>query len=154
MSDDLYNADLVLWAQAQAQALRDAGRGVNVRAIDYENVAEEIESLARSDRRALASHIATILQHLMKLEASPATDPRRSWEDAIDAAREHADELLAESPSLRPEVAGMIGAKTEAARIAVERSLARYGETATRDLRTLRYTEAQVLGDWLPRSGG
>ena len=73
MSD--YDTDLVLWADDQARALRAAASaGANL-PIDWDNVAEEIDELGKSQRRDLASRIATILIHLLKLEASPATAP-------------------------------------------------------------------------------
>jgi len=45
---DLYDLDFVQWSSSQADALRR--RAGNE--IDWENVAEEIESLGRSDRLA------------------------------------------------------------------------------------------------------
>jgi hypothetical protein len=36
--------------------------------LDWENVAEEIESLSRSERRGIRSHMARVVEHLMKLE--------------------------------------------------------------------------------------
>lgn len=150
MPDGLYDTDLVLWAQTQARALRGAARGSNERAIDFENVAEEIENLARTERRALASHIAAVIQHLMKLEASPAIHPRQGWQDTIDEARDNIARLLKDSPSLRGEVAGMVRDEMSGARARAQRSLFRYGETPRREIATLAYTEDQVLGDWLP----
>ena len=150
MPEGLYDTDLVLWAQAQVRALRGAARGSNEQAIDFENVAEEIENLARTERRALASHIATVIQHLMKLEASPAAHPRQGWQDTIDEARDGIARLLKDSPSLRAEVAGMVRGETSGARVRVQRALARYGEIPRREIATLAYREEQVLGDWLP----
>jgi hypothetical protein len=53
---DLYEADIAAWAEQQANALRR--RAANE--IDWENVAEEIESLARSDRRKIRDPLAVI----------------------------------------------------------------------------------------------
>ena len=80
MSDTktLYDEDFVLWSKQQAEALRAAARGANNQPIDWENVAEEIDSLGRSDKRELASQIRRIIEHLLKLEHSPATEPRRT----------------------------------------------------------------------------
>ena len=65
---DLYDQDLVLWSEEQGRALRAAaGAGWNA-PIDWENVAEEIESLGRSERHALASHIALVIEHLLNLQ--------------------------------------------------------------------------------------
>jgi Domain of unknown function DUF29 len=101
----LYDQDLVLWSEEQGRALRAAaGAGWNA-PIDWENVADEIESLGRSERRALASHIALVIEHLLKLQASPATEPSRGWRDTIRRARQKVEDVLEESPSLRREVA-------------------------------------------------
>src|SRR5690349_11030302 len=62
---DLYRTDLALWAAQQADALRSAARERHNLPVDWENVAEEIESLGASERRALASHVRTVVEHLM-----------------------------------------------------------------------------------------
>ena len=73
-SNDLYDQDFVRWTEEQAAALRRAK--VSTLALDWENLAEEIESLGKSDRRALRSQTRRILRHLFKLETSPAVEPR------------------------------------------------------------------------------
>ena len=62
--------------------------GINL-PIDWENVAEEIEALGKSQARELASRIAIILVHLMKLEDSLASEPRAGWQEII--AQQRAD---------------------------------------------------------------
>jgi hypothetical protein len=81
----LYDEDFVRWTEEQAAALRRAKsqsltgtRGSNL-PLDWENLAEEIESLGKSDRRELRSQITRVLRHLLKLEASPAAEPRAGW---------------------------------------------------------------------------
>ena len=59
---DLYETDFVSWAEQQADALHR--RAANE--IDWENVAEEIEILARSDRRDIHNRLAVICIHLLK----------------------------------------------------------------------------------------
>jgi hypothetical protein len=49
----LYDEDFVAWTMEQAEALRSAGAGGSNQQLDWENLAEEIESLGKSDRRAL-----------------------------------------------------------------------------------------------------
>jgi hypothetical protein len=72
----LYEEDFVRWTEEQSSALRDAaGVGTNL-PLDWENLAEEIESLGRSQRYELRSRLAVILEHLIKLEHSLAIDPR------------------------------------------------------------------------------
>lgn len=152
MSKSLYEQDVVRWSAEQARALRDAGAAqLNVPTpIDWDNVAEEIESLGQRERSALRSRLAVIIEHLMKLHASPAELPRNDWMDSIDAQRRDIEYLLDDSPSLRREVGNMISAETLRARRAVLRTLLRHGERPTADLDKLSYTEEQVLGDWFP----
>ena len=71
---ELYEQDFVLWTKQQAAGLRRA-KGSNL-LLDWENLAEEIESLGRSDRRELRSQITRVLRHLLKLEVSPSTENR------------------------------------------------------------------------------
>jgi len=146
----LYDQDLVLWSEEQARELRAAANaGWNAR-IDWENVAEEIESLGRSERHALASHLAIVIEHLIKLQASAASDPMRGWRDTIRRARMEIEEVLAQSPSLRREVAGVIVRQTSRARALVRANFEDYGEQPRINIDTVTYTEDQVLGDWLP----
>src|ERR1700737_883752 len=125
----LYEEDFVRWTEEQSSALRDAaGVGTNL-PLDWENLAEEIESLGRSQRHELRSRLAVILEHLMKLEHSPAIDPRTGWMDTISRARLNIEYLLEDSPSLRGELGPMIEKqKPRVARLATA-SLFGYGET-------------------------
>jgi len=94
---ELYDTDLVQWSEQQAQALRS--RSAN--ALDWDNLAEEIEGLARSDRREIRNRLAVICAHLLKWQFQP--DGRGgSWRGSIVEARDRIADLIEESPSLRP----------------------------------------------------
>lgn len=100
-TQSLYERGFCDWTADQAAALREAAvRRVNL-ALDFENLAEEIESLGRSDRRALVSHIKRVIEHLLKLQYSPAQAPRPGWQESVELHRQEARELLSDSPSLR-----------------------------------------------------
>ncbi len=151
--DQEYDTDLALWAEVQARALRDAGKaGANL-PIDWENVAEEIEALGKSQGRELASRIAIILLYLMKLEASPAGEPRVGWQETIARERGDIERLLADSPSLRRTVPARIETELAKASRVAALALAGYREAPRLDLSSLHYTAEQVLGDWFPNSG-
>ncbi len=64
-----YDADIVEWSERQAALLRRraAGELINNADLDWPNIAEEIESVGRSERLSLASHIRTVIEHLAKL---------------------------------------------------------------------------------------
>jgi Domain of unknown function DUF29 len=145
----LYEEDFVRWTEQQSRALRKAaGLGTNL-PLDWENLAKEVESLGRSQRRELRSRLAVILEHLMKLEHSPAIDPRRDWMDTISRERLSVEDLLQDSPSLRVELASIIELlKPRVARLATS-SLFGYGETVYK-LPLPAYSQEQVLGDWFP----
>jgi hypothetical protein len=146
----MYDQDLVRWSEEQARALREAANAGWNAPIDWENVAEEIESLGKSDRRALASHVAIVIEHLLKLQSSPASMPGRGWTDSVLRARGAIEQLLADSPSLRGEIAGVITKGLPRARALVRVGLNDYGEQPLIDLDQVSYTEDQVLGDWMP----
>jgi hypothetical protein len=158
-TNTLYDIDFLRWTEEQAAALRRAEeslRGSNL-PLDWENLAEEIESLGISQRAALRSQILRILSHLFKLEASPAAEPRRGWEDSIDDARGEIEGIMQDSPSLRREVPGLVTAQTAVAAKRAMRDLDRHGEPAHAIRARLDhggYTPEQVLGDWFPDANG
>lgn len=150
MTSRSYDTDLVLWAEDQSRALRDAAHsGVNL-PIDWQNVAEEIEALGKSQTRELASRISEILEHLIKLQASPATEPRSGWSESIQRQRNEIERLLADSPSLRRTVGDVIEAESDKARRLAALSLAGFAERPKVPLESLVYSADQVLGDWFP----
>src|SRR3546814_2502322 len=53
----------------------------------YHRLAEEVEDLGKSERKTRRSHLRRIIEHCLKLEWSPATDPRGSWRRSISQAR-------------------------------------------------------------------
>jgi hypothetical protein len=90
-----YNSDYFLWSEHQAALLRQG----KLTLLDIENLAEEIESLGKSDRRALMSQVQRLLVHLLKWQFQP---DRRSvgWEKSIRSARRAISRILEDSPSL------------------------------------------------------
>jgi hypothetical protein len=145
-----YDADLVLWAESQARALRDAGRAGTNLPIDWENVAEEIDALGKSQARELASRVRTILVHLIKLQASPAAEPRGGWRETIIEQRSEIERVIEDSPSLRQTIGRVIAREIVPARRQASVALTGHGETPHVDANQLSYSEPEVLGDWFP----
>ena len=150
---ELYDRDFFLWTEEQAAALRRA-KDSNL-PLDWENLAEEIESLGKSDRRELTSQIRRILRHLLKLEASPATRPHAGWRSTIIDARSQIDEVLSDSPSLRREVDRLVKDQLAAAAELAASDLGQHDEQP--DLVRARlekggFTVEQILGDWFPET--
>jgi hypothetical protein len=151
MSTDLYNEDFVLWSDRQAQLLRRVAGGEQVNdRVNWTNIIEEIEGLARHARNDLRSRILTVLDHLLRLQASPAHDPRRGWQRTVVVKRDAIDQLLEENPSLRPSVPATITKALPKAREIAALALAEYAETPVVPLDQLSYTTEQVLGPWMP----
>jgi hypothetical protein len=152
---NLYERDFVLWTEEQAAALRRA-KDSNL-PLDWENLAEEIESLGKSDRRELASQIRRIMHHLFKIEASPASDPRAGWRSTIGNARAEIQEVLRDSPSLRRVIDTTVAEQLAlAARLAAD-DLADYAEPSEKIRARVDaggFTAEEVLGDWFPGRPG
>lgn len=149
----LYDEDFVAWTEQQAESLRAAASGKTNQPLDWENLAEEIESLGKSDRRELRSQVRRIIRHLVKLQFSPATDPHRGWRESVNDGRSEVELLLADSPSLRNEVDRVVSDQTPTATKRALFDLEEYGEivpTLEQAIRQTRYTREQVLGDWFP----
>jgi hypothetical protein len=94
----LYDTDYVAWLEEQVAHLR-AGR---VAALDVENVADEVESLIRKERRQLANRLEVLTHHLRKWDHQPDQRANR-WRATIQEQRTRIRRLLRDSPSLRPE---------------------------------------------------
>ena len=93
--NDLYETDFYTWTQQQARLLRER-RWAD---LDLENVAEEIETLGRSDKRQIESRLEILIAHLLKWKYQPG---RRSasWTSTITQQRLKIKGLVEESPSL------------------------------------------------------
>jgi hypothetical protein len=91
-----YDEDFALWSAEQAELIR-AGR---LDKVDLENIAGEIESLGRSDRREIVSRLTIILVDLLKWQFHPEARSNR-WAASIVQNRDAIEALLEESPSLR-----------------------------------------------------
>jgi Domain of unknown function DUF29 len=98
-----YDEDFYAWTEEQARLLRSG----ELSAIDAANIAEEIESMGRSDRRELKSRLIVLLTHLLKWRHQPEARSR-SWSDTIREQRQQIELVLEDSPSLRPTVQQML----------------------------------------------
>jgi hypothetical protein len=91
-----YDADFYAWTQEQAFLLRSA----QLDRLDLENLAEEIESLGRQERRELRNRLAVLIGHLLKWQYQPARKSV-SWESTLRVQRQDVRRLLKENPSLQ-----------------------------------------------------
>lgn len=107
----LYESDFYAWAKEQAALLR-AGKLAQA---DIDHIAEEIDSMGRTEKRELASRLTVLLLHLLKWRFQPARRGR-SWRLSVEGQRLDVDVHLADNPSLK---AGLDAAIAQAYRRAL-----------------------------------
>jgi hypothetical protein len=95
-NQQLHDQDFYAWANEQAGLLR-AGR---LSEADIEHIAEEIESLGKSEKRELVSRLRVLLLHLLKWQFQPS-HRSVSWEVSIANNRDQLAVHLDDNPSLR-----------------------------------------------------
>ena len=91
-----YEEDFVAWLEDQARCARSG----ETESLDLENIAEELEGMARSDRREIRNRLVVLLVHLLKHKFQPR---RRSsgWRATIAEQRQRITAVIEDSPSLR-----------------------------------------------------
>ena len=143
---DLYEQDFYAWAREQATLLR-AGR---FEELDLAHLTQEVDDLGEALYRSVRSRLRTIIEHLLKLQHSPAAEPRGLWLDTVHTQRADLEDDL--TASLRRRLRSELPKQYVRARAAAARSLRRYGETAAANAlpETCPYTLDQIAGDWLP----
>ena len=100
---DLYEKDFYAWANEQAGLVR-AGSFSNA---DILNIADEIESMGRSERNQLTNRLAVLMAHLLKWQFQPNMRGN-SWRLTIREQRRRADRVLAQSPSLKDKLLAIL----------------------------------------------
>ena len=93
---ELYERDPLAWLEAQARALRERRLGD----LDLDNLAEELEGMARADLREVQHRLQTLILHVIKVEQQPALYGL-SWRNTIREQQRQIRDLLEEWPSLR-----------------------------------------------------
>jgi Domain of unknown function DUF29 len=116
-----YDDDFFAWTQEQARLLRDG----DLADIDVENLAEEIESMGKSDRREIRNRLVGLLAYLLKWQFQPG-GRSKSWTGTIIEQRHQLKLVVDDSPSLRRAVPEYVNSVYGSARnlAAVETDLA------------------------------
>lgn len=80
-----YEIDILLWSERQAEILRDLKTRTNwlPNDLDIENLAEEIETVGRSEFRAFESYVELIFRHLIEAVANPDPGLYGNWRSEI-----------------------------------------------------------------------
>lgn len=134
-----YNHDFYGWLMQNAKLIRE-GR---LSDIDAENVADELESMGKSEKREIVSRLTVLLTHLLKWQFQ-AAKRSTSWRNTIIIQRLDIRELLEDSPSLTAEIEEKITSAYEKACLEAENET---GIERKNFPETCPYTFEQLLDD-------
>ncbi|MEI8393733.1 MAG: DUF29 domain-containing protein [Rhodospirillaceae bacterium] len=96
MVSSLYEQDFYAWANQQAALLR-AGQ---LSLADIDHIAEEIESMGKTEKRELVNRLAVLLMHMLKWSFQPE-GRCTSWRLTIKEQRRELIDHLSDNPSLK-----------------------------------------------------
>ena len=96
----LYDEDFYAWANEQAALLRSGQLSI----ADIDHIAEEIESMGKTEKRELISRLKVLLMHLLKWQFQPERRSN-SWVRTIKNQRERIALAMRRTPSLKSTLA-------------------------------------------------
>jgi hypothetical protein len=101
---NLYDQDILLWSEHQADLLRRraAGELVNEAELDWPNIAEEIESVGNEQLHAVESFMVQALLHDLRATAWPLSRDVPHWR--AEARRFRGDAASRFAPSMRQRI--------------------------------------------------
>ena len=148
-----YEADFYAWTQAQAAALRQvATLRPNLGAeIDWEHLADEVESMGNSEKHEIASRVEVLLAHLLKLALTRHIDPRHGWVRTAREQRDRINDRLTTSPSLRRHAADVLA---ESYRRARRSFLSEYAVETTPTTCPFDLEREILADEWFPPEPG
>ena len=98
-----YDTDILTWSEHQSELLRRLARGEKVNAlIDWDNVAEEIESVGRDQLSAVESLLQQALIHMLKAQGWPESRDAPVW--LADAINFRSQATARFAPSMRQRI--------------------------------------------------
>ena len=142
----LYEEDFYVWTEFQAELLRKG----QFEALDLENLIEEVEDLGRAEKSSVLNNAGVIIEHLLKLQYSPAQEPRNAWRASV---REHRRRLRRDlTPRLRQILSAELPELYSEIRDDTAALLRDYGEDAAAAAlpADCPYVLDQITGDWWP----
>lgn len=103
-SSPVYDEDILLWSEQQAEIVRRLGRTRRdlPNEFDVENVAEEIESVGRSELAAVESFLRLLMLHLIKIASARGSPVVLHWRD--EARNFRAEAIARFAPSMAQKI--------------------------------------------------
>ena len=113
----LYDTDFYGWTQQQSQALRAAAKALpsTPESLDWENLADEIDSLGREQAAKLRSSLRLVLTDLLTWTQKPRL-PTAGWRSSIGRERGQIRQYLQDNPSLTARLEELLPGAYEDAR--------------------------------------
>lgn len=102
---NLYASDFFAWTHQQALYIRNQ----DWERLDLANLIEEIDSLGRQQRQELKNRLSILVGDLLKWEYQPQ-NRSNSWKATLQIQRLDIAELIADNPSLKPELEQLLSA--------------------------------------------
>jgi hypothetical protein len=124
MSDSSYDRDFYAWANEQAALLRAGKLGE----ADLAHIAEEIESMGKTEKRELVSRLTVLLLHLLKWRYQPEFRST-SWRLSVEEQRIQVASQLADNPSLKSLLSTAVAESYRLAVIGARRETGLSGDT-------------------------
>jgi len=146
MSEASYKEDVLAWSRVQARALRRRGTGSDQ--LDYENLADEIESVGLSELRSCGDYLAGLLEHMLRIEYVRSPEDVRGWRAEIRAFRKALRKRL--SRTIANELRAEFDEEVEDAIILMEGRGLITAEQAAEARERGRTWEQVVDPDWYP----
>jgi Domain of unknown function DUF29 len=141
--------DHYAWLLAQLDLLRAR----RLDEVDLQGLIAELEDVALSERSAVLNNARVVIEHLLKLQYSPARDPRNKWRASV---REHRNRLQLDlDKSLKAELANALPRIYRLARETAIDAMRDYGETeaAAQPAANCPYGLEEILStSWWPES--
>ena len=137
-----YETDFYLWTQQQADLLRQGA----LAALDVEHLIEEVESMGRRDKSAVRSYLLNVALHLLKWRYQPQRRGTR-WRMSIENGRDQIAWQMKDSPSLRPQLEGLLAEVYPSAR---RNAAAETDLPLTTFPEACPFTVEQITGDYWP----
>ncbi|MCB0185809.1 MAG: DUF29 domain-containing protein [Caldilineaceae bacterium] len=141
----VYETDFYAWTQQQVNLLRSEA----FEEVDVPNLIEELEGMARRERRELISRLTVLLGHLLEWQVQSELRSR-SWQSTIRSQRLELNLLLDDSPSLRATLDEFV---TNAYPYALNATIKETGLILPRFFESCPYTLDEILDDdFLPEN--
>ena len=125
-TNNLYERDFYSWSMQQADALKSR----DLKAIDWENVIEEIADLGKAQQHNWEAFCARVIEHMLKIDYYREAPEKvlEQWLQEILDFRQEMAKLIKQNPGLKGQYAEMFAEAWDDGRGYARRRLAEYDE--------------------------